>query len=66
MAVKSKAPRRTSGAFILGRRSFGKISEVEGIKPSRELDEEFKEFDRNGVPAAERRRLLSRKYAPKR
>ncbi|HEX3653821.1 MAG TPA: hypothetical protein VHU18_13460 [Rhizomicrobium sp.] len=62
--MKTRAPSRP-GAYTIGRDRFAKISEVEGIKPSRRLQEEFREFDRKGLSAAERRHILARKYAEK-
>lgn len=59
--MKAKAPPRP-GTYTLGRNRFAKISEVEGIKPSRRLEEDFREFDRRGLSATERRRILARKY----
>lgn len=62
MATKAKAPPRR---FTLGRKGFAKISAVEGIRLSRELEADFHEFDRNGLSNAERRRILARKYSHK-
>jgi len=62
--MKTKTPQRP-GTYTLGRRGFAKISEVEGIRPSRELEADFHEFDRQGLSPAERRRLLARKYGHK-
>ncbi|HEY4115203.1 MAG TPA: hypothetical protein VGM17_14205 [Rhizomicrobium sp.] len=62
--MKTKAkPKRAS--YTIGRDSFAKISEVEGIEPSRQLEEDFREFDRKGLSATERRRILASKYAGK-
>lgn len=49
--------------FTIGREQFQKISAVEGIHLNRGMHEEFREFDRQETPAAERRRLLTAKYA---
>ena len=62
MATKTKAPGH-SVTYILGRSRFARISEVEGIRPSESLRVDFADFDRRGLSAAERRRLLTRKYA---
>lgn len=64
MVMKTKTPSR-SGAYTLGRSNFAKISEVEGIRPSRALEEDFHEFERQGLSAEERRRALTRKYGSK-
>ncbi len=58
-AVKSK---NRSGRFTLGREAFTKISAVEGIHLSPEMERDFREFDRKGLTAAERRKAISRKY----
>ena len=63
MVTKTKA-RHDAGRYTIGRAGFAKISEVEGIRPSRELDEQFREFDRQGLSPEQRRRLLARKYGP--
>lgn len=65
MATKTKSPARASGAHIVGRRSFAKISAIEGIALSRETEEDFREFERKGLSAAERRKALLRKYGRK-
>jgi hypothetical protein len=57
--------RRGSSNYILGRTAFAKIGEIEGIEPSRELEETFRDFDRQRLSPAERRHRLARKYAPK-
>ncbi len=64
MATKTKSPSRTS-RFKIGRRGFAKISAIEGIHASRELEADFHEFNRQGLSAAERRLLLARKYSRK-
>jgi hypothetical protein len=56
--------RKTSHApFILGRKAFAKISAVEGISLTEEMQRDFARFDREKLSAAERRRALARKYA---
>lgn len=64
--TKTTKPPKHSGSYILGRSGFAKISAVEGIRPSRRMDEDFREFDRKGLSAEERRHQLASKYAPKR
>lgn len=48
--------------FTLGRGNFDSISAVEGIRLSREMKQDFREFDRKGLSAAERREAIVRKY----
>jgi hypothetical protein len=64
MAVKTKTPKQ-SGTYTIGRSGFAKISEVEGIQQSRRLEDDFREFERQGLSAAERRRILRNKYGRK-
>jgi len=63
--ASSKVPPRKRGSqgFIVGRARFAKISAVEGIRTTEEMDEDFREFDRRGLSAGERRKAIGRKYA---
>ncbi len=65
MSTKTKSPGRASGAHTVGRNGFAKISAVEGIVLSRETEAEFREFDRQELSAAERRKALLHKYGRK-
>lgn len=66
MVKTSKLSRRRSASTVtIGRRGFAKISEIEGIKLSPEAEEDFREFDRQGLSPAARRRALIRKYGRK-
>ncbi|HEY5331194.1 MAG TPA: hypothetical protein VIJ79_15030 [Acidobacteriaceae bacterium] len=60
----TKSPKR-AGSYTLGRGGFAKISAVEGLRPSRRMESDFREFDRKGLSAEERRRELTGKYVPK-
>ena len=62
MTKATKTPRRPSGAYTVGRDGFAKISAVEGIKASPSAEADLREFDQQGLSAAERRRALARKY----
>jgi hypothetical protein len=53
----------TKSGFILGRSGFAKISAVEGIRLSSEMDKRFRDFDRQGLSAGERRRIIARTFA---
>jgi hypothetical protein len=64
--AKTTKSSKEPGSFILGRDGFAKISAVEGIRPSRRMDADFREFDRKGLSAEERRSALTGKYVPKR
>lgn len=63
MKPSSKSAPRSATGFTLGRAAFGRISEVEGIRLTSSMDAEFRDYDRRGLAAEERRRLISRKYA---
>jgi len=58
----SKAPKRPSKGYIIGRSGFAKISAVEGIRTTAAMDEDFREFERQGLSADERRKVISGKY----
>ena len=58
--------RNSAGAFILGDEAFARISAVEGLVSTPEMDEMFRQFDRDGVAPDERRREIIRRYANKR
>lgn len=63
MSVTTKSPKR--GSFVLGRSRFAKISEIEGIKVSHRMHQELEELHQADHSAAERRRILARKYGHK-
>ena len=48
--------------FTIGRRGFAKISAVEGLRLSDEMEKDFEAFDRKGLSGEERRRVIINKY----
>lgn len=52
---------RTRGHTI-GRKGFAKISAVEGVRLTRAMEADFRSFDREGLPAQERRKIIAAKY----
>jgi hypothetical protein len=50
----------THKSFTLGRKGFAKISAVEGIHLSSKTEAQFKEFDRQELPANKRREEIFR------
>jgi hypothetical protein len=64
--AKSGKSSHSSGMFVLGRGRFEKISAVEGIRTSREMNRDFSEFDRKALSPKERREALAGKYGAKR
>lgn len=63
--TKSRVPRRIAKGYVIGRARFAKISAVEGIRLTAEMDDDFRRFDQQALSAPERRRLISKKYAKK-
>jgi hypothetical protein len=57
----SKSPKRSKG-YVIGRSGFAKISAVEGIRTTATMDADFREFERRGLSADQRRKMISRKY----
>ena len=48
--------------FSLGRAAFAKISAVEGVALTREMERDFRAFDAEDLSAEERRRAIIGKY----
>jgi hypothetical protein len=62
----ARRPPKTSqkpASFVLGRKTWTKISAVEGIELSKEAKAMFAEFDRLGLSPAERREQIIKKYS---
>jgi hypothetical protein len=58
------SPRRSAkSGMTLGRDRFAKISALEGVELTASMRKRAAEFDRLGVPAAERRRAIVRAYS---
>jgi hypothetical protein len=53
-------------SFAVGRDSFKKISAVEGISTSRVAERTFREFDRRGLSADQRRDEIVSRYGKER
>jgi len=56
---------RARESFTIGREGFAKISAVEGIRLSDDMEKAFREFDSKGLSAEERRREIVRRYGRK-
>jgi hypothetical protein len=65
MAKTTKSTGHSRGTYTVGRDRFAKISAVEGIRTSRRVDQDFREFDKKGLSPAERRQELASKYGRK-
>jgi hypothetical protein len=57
----SKSPKRSKG-YIIGRSGFAKISAIEGIRTTATMEADFRDFERQGLSADQRRKVISRKY----
>lgn len=63
--MKHASPRSSKNSakgYVLGRARFAKISAIEGIKMTPAMEADLKEFDRKGLSAEDRRRVIGRKY----
>ena len=58
----TKSPNRAAKGYVIGRSGFAKISAVEGIRMTETMDADFREFDRQGLSADQRRKVIGRKY----
>jgi hypothetical protein len=61
-SLASKPSKRSPKGHVLGRHSFARISAIEGIRTTTGMDEDFRDFDRMGLSADERRKAIRRKY----
>jgi hypothetical protein len=61
---KKRSARKAAGP-VIGRRRFGKISAVEGIRLSSAMKRAFAEFDRAGLLAEQRRASIINKFRPR-
>ncbi len=57
-----KSIKNAAKGYIIGRHNFAKISEVEGVRITPAMDEDFREFDRKGLSAEKRRKAIAGKY----
>ena len=48
--------------YTLGRKGFAKISAVEGIRLSADMEKRFRDFDRQGVPASDRCKSIAQAF----
>jgi len=55
--------RTHTGDFTLGRLAFARISAVEGIRLTPEMENDLREFDKKGLSGSERRKIILEKYA---
>ncbi len=53
-------PRRQD--YMIGRKGFAKICAVEGIRITAAMEADFRAFEKRGLTAGERRKVLASKY----
>ena len=63
MAQSPENSRGATPGFTLGRKGFAKISAVEGICLSADMEKRFQDFDRQGLMAGDRRKSIARAFA---
>lgn len=63
MTKKPATIRDAKAGFTLGREGFAKISAVEGIHLSPDMEKRFRDFDRQGLSAGDRRETIARAFA---
>lgn len=57
-----KSAKRAAKGHTIGRAAFAKISAVEGIRLTPAMAADFREFERKGLSAEERRKAIIGKY----
>jgi hypothetical protein len=62
MARKTDSGKRSPQGYTIGRQAFAKISAVDGLRTSSRVEDDFRSFEKRGLPASERRKRLVRKY----
>ncbi len=71
MALNSKKPgkrivkKAKTGQFVLGHDRFAKISAVEGMTVTPEMKKRLKEFEAEGLTAAQKRAAILKVYRKK-
>ena len=59
---RSLSIKKTRAGYTIGRTGFAKISAVEGLSITASMEADFREFDRRGLSAKDRRTVIARKY----
>ena len=62
MKAVAKSRKQAARSYKIGREGFAKISAVEGIYLTAEMERDFREFDRKGLSAEKRRKAIAQKY----
>jgi hypothetical protein len=61
-----KPTKRMAKGYVIGRRAFARISAVERVHLTAGMEDDFREFERQGLSAVERRKVIGRKYGKRR
>ncbi len=61
-----KPRKRITKGYTIGRDGFAKISAVEGIRITAAMEQDFREFEQQGLSAAQRRKAIAKKYGKSR
>lgn len=65
MSSDRNAPKTAKTGLVLGLSGFVKISAVEGVKLTAASRQMFAQFDRQGLTAQQRRKVIADKHAKK-
>jgi hypothetical protein len=63
MKKTTQTQKEAAGGYAIGRNAFAKISAVEGIHLTKEMQKDFQVFEQKGLSAKDRREAISKKYA---
>ena len=63
MKKVSQIQKEGNRGYTIGRDVFAKISAVEGIYLTKEMDKNFQAFEQKGLSSKARREAISKKYA---
>ncbi len=63
MKKASHLQKEGTDGYTIGRNAFAKISAVEGIYLTKEMDKDFQVFEQMGLSPQDRREAIAKKYA---
>jgi hypothetical protein len=63
MNKASQHQKESNKGYTIGRHAFAKISAVEGIYLTKEMQKDFQVFEQKGLSPKDRREAISKKYA---
>jgi hypothetical protein len=62
MSQPTRTPNKPRAGYTVGRSAFAKISAVEGIELTPNMDADFREFERRKLSPDDRRNAIKAKY----